>query len=239
MDNHDLYKLTLTILRKEGSGNIIKPDRFTELLKQCHHEYYTQEYDKWDVTQKVHDSLRPFLVVDDTATFTTGVEDLDDLAYSYRHISSARVTTDDTPIDIVTPLEWNYRMDDELTQPTLEDPVMIVDTDALRIRPSSITEAYVTYLKEADNEPFYDYYIDANRNVQWMGVNGATYTLGANEVYRDGTTSGTVTSINRELEWADKDKINILSFIIEKLGVSLQGGITQYALQKESQQNIA
>jgi hypothetical protein len=60
-------------------------------------------------------------------------------------------------------------------------------------------------------------------------------------VYRDGTTGTgtTVTSVNRELEWADKDKINILSFLLEKLGISLSGELAQYAMAKEQTQNVA
>lgn len=240
MTNEDLYKLTLTILRKESRGNIIKPDRFSELLKQCHHEYFNQQIEKFDVSQTVHDSLKPFLVVDDTATFATGVEDLSDLTYTYRNAIGARVTATDAPIDIVTPQEWNYRMDDELTQPTASDPMLVVDTDALRIRPTTVTEGYFSYIKEADYEPFFDYYIDAKRNVQGMPEDaGDTYNLGSGEVYRDGTSAGTVTSINRELEWADFDKIRILSFLLEKLGVSLSGDIAQYAMAKEQQQNTA
>ena len=240
MTNEDLYKLTLTILRKESRGNIIKPDRFSELLKQCHHEYFNQQIEKFDISQTVHDSLKPFLVVDDTATFATGVEDISDLTYTYRNAIGCRVTSNDVPVDIVTPLEWNERMDDELTQPTASNPMMVVDTDALRIRPITVTEGYFSYIKEADNEPFFDYYIDAQRNIQGMSTTyDASYTLNANEVYRDGTSSGAVKSINRELEWEDYDKIRILSFLLEKIGVSLSGDIAQYSMAKEQQQNTA
>jgi len=247
MTNEDLYKLTLTILRKESRGNIIKPDRFSELLEQCHQEYYNQQIEKFDVSQTVHDSLRPFIVENEGLTVTTGSIALDpgtlpgEPSATYRHLIGAYAVTTNARFDVVTPQEWIERQNDELTAPTVTHPIIMVTSDSYKILPATgIVTVYVSYLKEADNEPFFDYYIDCNRNIQWMGVNAATYLLAPDEVYRDGTTSGnTVTSINRELEWADKDKINILSFLLEKLGISLSGELAQYAIAKEQTQNVA
>jgi hypothetical protein len=240
MTNEDLYNLTLTILRKEGRGNIIKPERFTWLLRQCHLEYFNQQYEKFAVSQTISDSLRPFHVGEDEVTFGSGTVALSSLTKSYFHMVSARVSATNNRVDIVMPMEWDERIDDELTQPTVTDPIMGIGETELRILPDSITDVKLSYLKLADEDPFFDYYIDAQRNVQWMGVFGTQYTLQAGEVYRDGTTSPTqVESINRELEWGDQDKVNILSMILEKIGVSLSADIAQYAMAKEQQQNVA
>jgi len=238
MNNGNLFDYVHTILRKEKRGNIIKPDRFSHLLKVCHHEYYNQQVEKFDLSQTVHDSLRPFLVINDSATFSTGVEAIADLTSTYRNMVAAYAGTTNARFDIVTPQEWVWRLDDELTQPTAAKPIMMVDGTNINILPTSITAGYVTYLKEADNEPFFDYYIDANRDIQWMGINAAEYTLQTSEVYRDGTTSGKVVSINRELEWNDFDKMRILDLILQKLGVSLsEAEIVQYANIQQQKAN--
>jgi len=245
MTNQDLYKLALTVLRKESRGNIVKPDRFTYLLKQCHHEYYNQQIAKWDATQTVHDSLKPFLVTHEALTFAAGSHTYSTAgtpptapSKTYRRMVSAYAGTTLAEFDIVTPQEWGERIGDSLTVPTAADPVLLVGPTTFKILPATITTVHVSYLKTADYEPFFDYYIDANRNIQGMSTTyGAAYVLTASQVYRDGTTSGTVNSINRELEWGDHDKVNIFSMLLEKLGVSLSGEIAQYAMAKEQQQN--
>ncbi len=251
MTNEDLYKLVLTILRKESRGNIIKPDRFSYLLRQAHHEYYNQQVEKWDISQTVHDSLRPFLVANEGLTVTTGSIALSpgtplpgtppaEPSATYRNLIGAYVVTTLAKFDVVTPQEWLDRIDDELTAPTVANPIIMATPTTYEILPATgIATAYVSYLKEADYDPFFDYYIDAQRNIQWMDVNGQPYNLQASEVYRDGTTSGDVTSINRELEWADKDKMNILYILLEKIGVSLDPNVAQYGMVKEKQTNVA
>ena len=253
MTNGDLYNLALTILRKESRGNIIKPDRFTYLLKLCHHEYYNQQIEKWDVSQTVHDSLRPFLVHNEVLTFALIVDGsaactltpgLPPAAPSktYRNLVSA-ISNVNSKCDIVTPIEWVHRQDDDITGPSATHPIMMVGSSYLHILPSSVTGATVTYLREATSEPFFDYYIDAQRNIQYL-TPAQVYNLDTSEVYRTGIVDGgagdPVTAISIELEWADYDKMKILNMILEKLGVSLSDqGVAQYSMVKEQQQNTA
>lgn len=86
--------------------------------------------------------------------------------------------------------------------------------------------------------PFFDYYIDSNYKVNYL-YNGQVHTLGANEMYRDGTTAGSVTGVSHELKWRDHDKVNIITMILEKLGIAMQSpDITQYAMALGQKQNV-
>lgn len=240
MNNGDLYDIILAVLKKESKGNIIKPDRFTDLLVQAHYEYYNQQYEKWSGSQAMVDSLKPFLEVDEVWSYTSpGVFDFTDLNATYKHASAARVSIDGVKIEIVTPVEWNEWSGDVVMQGTATHPLMVMLSDGAKVRPSTVDDILFTYLRKADNEPFFDYYADAQNNIQYF-VNGAQHVLLTGEVYRDGTDTGTVTSISRELEWEDFDKINIISIILEKIGVSLQSPeVTQYAMALEQKQNVS
>lgn len=316
MNLGNVWDIVHTILKKEDRGNIIKPERFTHLLQQCHHEYFNQQYEKYAGSQLLMDSMRPFVAFDETITFGSGEESISDLAYTYKHALTARVSSDDAHIDIVTFAEWNEWANDFVMKGTSAYPLMAIDNTKLYISPTSLTAVKFSYLVElgdvkfdsgttnaattnklkdstqnfettievgmtvynttdgttasvtvvdsdiiltldADimgdsekyfiiqddgatnfHEPFFDYYLDANYNVHYL-QNGATYTLGASEVYRDGTSSGKVVGVSHDFKWKNQDRANIVALLLEKLGVAMQSPeIVQYAIGKEQIQNV-
>jgi hypothetical protein len=143
---------------------------------------------------------------------------------------------DDTefiPIDLVTDEEWMFRRNDELTEPTTSYPIARIADDYIYVVPKEINNIFLYYLKQPDT-PYFDYYTDDDYNIQYLAVS-STHVLTTSEVYRDGTASGTVTSISVELEWNDEDKIKILHRILAKMGVSMDEQlVAQYATSKEN-----
>ena len=241
MTNGDLWDMIHTILKKESKGNILKPDRFTDLLQQCHLEYYNQQYEKWAVSQTSLDSMRPFVMIDQSVTFSSGTASLSSTPFDskpYQHLIAAR--TSSGGVDILSAKEVNEWTGDAVMAPSTSYPVMTVDGSNLHIYPNTITAVTVSYLKTADSDPVFDYYIDSNYTVQYL-TNGETHTLTTGETGSGGESAPTeVTGASVELEWGDNDKINIISLILEKLGVSLQApDITQYAMALEQKQNVA
>lgn len=236
-----IWDIVHAVLKKESRGNIIKPDEFTTLLQQCHLEYYNQQYEKWAVSQTAYDSLRPFIVSDESLDTTGGYADLSsDLLTTYKHMIGLRDDNTDNPIDLLTPQQWNQWYGDAVMQGTQTYPVGVLSGVWLYIYPTTIDTVRISYLKDADYDPFFDYYIDANDAVQAMGSYGTAYSLQTGETYRDGTASGSVSSIMRELEWGDQDIVNIVSLLSQKLGVAMQApDITQYAMALQQQQNVA
>lgn len=321
MNNSTLYNLVHTILKKETKGRSITPDRFTYLLQQCHLEYYSQQYEKWAGSQTLLDSLKPFLVVDGSFTFSAASTAISQLSNTYKHLVAARMNSTDYKIEIVTPAEWNEWTDDVVMQGTSRYPIMTVDNSNFIIAPYSAeaqgikvsylvdldgvkfasgtttsttsdrlvdstasftttvevgmtvynttdsTTATISAINSATNLqlssdimtsgeayviiqdddatdfilPYFDYYIDSNKNVQYL-TNGQSITLTSSDTYRDGTAgdgSTVFVGTSHELKWKDGDKMNILSLILEKIGVSLSSmDISQYAMAKEQQQNV-
>jgi hypothetical protein len=140
---------------------------------------------------------------------------------------------DIVPIDVVTDEEWMFRRYDELTKPSSTYPIAKITGEYLYVLPEDIDRVLLNYLKQP-TDPYFDYYTDANYNIQYLAAS-ASYTLQTSEVYRDGTSSGTVTSATVELEWDDGEKIKILHRILAKMGVSMDEQlVAKYATSKEN-----
>lgn len=230
MTNNDVYKYLLSILRKSRKGNALSPSDFTQYLQQANLELFNQEYAKFEATQRVSDSLRPFkatatltvtalTVTESAATLPTAT----DLEYSeYFHIIPT-LLYGTVPVDFVTVAEYLDRKGDTLTAPSTTYPVAYID-NATQIKFDGVTSGSVTmyYIRKPDT-PYFDYYVDANYEVQYLTEGQSTYTLQTGEVYRDGTTAGSgVDSISVELDWNDSDKIKVANIILGYLGVQLE-----------------
>ncbi len=229
MTNNDLYKSLLNILRKESKGLAVSPDAFTDYLKVENLALFNEYCKGIEVSQKVSDALRVFKT-SSTRTLTTGSVSAPS---DYAHLTAMHVGGDTILIDQVTDEEWVFRQDDELTQPTASYPIgRLADTN-IYVLPNTITSITVLYIRNP-TEPYFDYYTDANYKVQYLTA-GQVYALQTSEVYRDGTSSGSVTSISVELEWEDLDKIKILHRILTKFGISMDEQlVAQYATSKEN-----
>jgi len=240
MNNGKIWDIVHAVVKKESRGNIIKPDRFTDILQQCNAEYYNQQYEKWGLSQTSTDSMRPFVVLDETVALTTGSATISTgLASTYKHAIAARNAANEAKIDILTPNNWNEWIGDALMTGTATYPIMTMDSTTIKVFPTTITSIKFSYLK-ASTDPFFDYYIDANYKVQYLTEGQTAYTLQTNEVYRTGATSGSFTSTSVDLEWDYIDIVNIISMILEKLGVGMSApDITQYAMALEQKQNVA
>jgi hypothetical protein len=239
MNNGRIWDIVHTILKKEPRGNILKPARFSHLLEQCNLEYYNQQYEKWSGSQLILDSLQPFIVLDETVTFTTGSANVSGLAEDYKHLIAARHATSDAKVDVVSPNEWNEWIGDAVMKGTTSYPLMTANATALKVYPTDITSLTVSYLRKPTT-PIFDYYYDAQYTVQYLTEGQPAYELQTGEVGSGGETAGTeVTSASVDLEWNDFDIVNIISLVLEKVAISLSApDIAQYAMGLEQKQNV-
>jgi hypothetical protein len=131
--NQSLYKAVLDILRKDIRGEAVSVAEFNAILPVVSHEYFIQQYAKFQQTQKITDSLAPFIKTA-TITLTSGVGYL---PYDYMHligtptysqtVGSATYTRE---IDVVSLLEKDDRATDPITQPTAVYPTAVLGTAA-------------------------------------------------------------------------------------------------------------
>lgn len=237
-DNGQIFNNLNTIIRKEKEGQTISPTQFTELLEMTSWEKANADFNQYEQTQVISDSLNA-LEKSYGLTISSGVGDLTEIA-DYWHILTAthsQGTKSETPIDVLTEVEWPEYIFSDLTSPTLEYPVLTIRNDEVGVSPNTITNVFVRYLKLPDT-PFFDYYYDANDVIQYLQP-GQQYTLQAGEEYRDGTTSGQVTSISVELSFPEGERVQVLYMILEKLGVSLnEQDALEYGMAREQKEEI-
>lgn len=125
--NQSLYKAVLDILRKDERGEAVSVAEFNAILPVVSHEYFIQQYAKFQQTQKITDSLAPFIKTA-TVTLTSGVGFL---PYDYMHLIGSPTylqSTTTRKIDVVSRLEYAERVVDPITQPTTTYPLAILGT---------------------------------------------------------------------------------------------------------------
>ena len=125
--NQSLYKSVLDILRKDERGEAVSVAEFNAILPVVSHEYFIQQYAKFQQTQKITDSLAPFIKTA-TVTLTSGVGFL---PVDYMHMIGSPTylqTTTTRKIDVVSRLEYVERAVDAITQPTTTYPIAVLGT---------------------------------------------------------------------------------------------------------------
>jgi len=125
--NQLLYKAVLDNLRKDLRGEAVSVAEFNALLPVVSHEYFIQQYAKFQETQKITDSLAPFIKTA-TVTLTSGVGYL---PVDYMHLIGTPMylqAADTRKIDVVSRLEYAERVVDPITQPTAIYPIAILGT---------------------------------------------------------------------------------------------------------------
>ena len=236
-NNGQIFRNLNTIIRKEVEGQTISPQQFTELLLLCSWEKANADFFQYENSQVLTDSLRS-LEAEDSVSLTAGVGTLPGdywHALNATHDNTANQGKLITPIDIVSDVEFVEYAHSDLTAPSLFYPVLTIVDNEVKVLPTTIANASLRYLKIPET-PFFDYYVDANDIIQYL-LPEEQYTLQAGEEYRDGTTSGMVTSLSEELSYPEGERVQVMYMILSKLGVSLnEQDAAEYGIVREQKE---
>ena len=235
--NQSLYKSVLDILRKDERGEAVSVAEFNALLPVVSHEYFAQQYQKFQQTQNITDSLAPFITTA-TVTLTAGAGSL---PVDYLHLIGKPLTvTGSYPVDIVTRLEYAERAIDPITGPTATYPIAVVGASTINVYPTTVASITIAYLKDPAT-PKLDYYVTDATNVRTFLAAAATHTVLTGETYPIAATAPTVgatyTSTTVEMEWLAQDRPSILYLFLQKLGVTMNDQLTLEAGFKAQQIN--
>jgi hypothetical protein len=197
-----LYQSVLDILRKDIRGEAVSVAEFNAILPVVSHEYFTQQYAKFQQTQKITDSLAPFIKTA-TVTLTSGVGYL---PYDYMHLIGSPTyvqTTTTRKIDVVSRLEYADRVVDPITQPTTTYPLAILGTADKTSYIGTYTAGGYTnelavfglWIQNGVNRPFL--YFDAGENPfntgDYITLSGGRTSAGVVSAGYDGTHEVVVT----------------------------------------------
>jgi len=212
------------LTKKEQKGNILSGEDFNTFIAISQSEHFDSQKRKAEVTGDITDSLRGFITTA-TLSATAGVLAIPSSPKYAKLLQAYRLdSTTYYPCDLVSQMEKGDRLTNSLTVPTAKNPIVSIEGTNFVFSPTTNSYVKVVYLKRP-TDPFLDFYYDQYRNLVYL-AQGATYTLGISEVYRDGTSSGTVTSQTVEFEWTeDDDIIAIAHNLLVKLGITIPNNL--------------
>jgi uncharacterized protein (TIGR02145 family) len=173
MTNYDIYKLVKFVLRKDDKGypEILK--NFSKLLQQSSLDHFKEQYNIYQQTQEINDSLSPFEVRQAVSGLTTTTTTIT-LPTNYAHfIGMYWIDADgyDRAFDLVTDDEWDVRCGSTITVPSNSYPICKIVNDYLYVKPTFPIPAINGYL--------YNWYAISNANfapTDWIVPTVANYT---------------------------------------------------------------
>lgn len=202
--------------RKQSRGNVITDEMFNTIINAAQSEYMDVEKGKADINSDITGELKPFYVEVTGVSIVGGRYTLQ----NYAKILRVNTLYNDRYVlcDLVTSLEAEMRLGNSLTGPTLKNPFVEEMSSYLFFYPATITTANIKYIREP-NEAFLDYYYDTSGSIVYMDE-GITHKLVYGEEYRDGTTSGTISSQTQEFEWGVPDIMHIFDIVLRMCSVA-------------------
>jgi len=248
--NYLLYKSVLDQLRKDLRGDALTVIEFNQLLAVVNYEYYAQQYEKFQLTQNITDSLKPFISTA-TVALTTGAGTLPSSPSDYLHtvgkptcVETISAVTYTRTIDVITEAEYAERVVDPITQPTTTYPVAVIRGTTITVYPTSITSITLYFLRKP-TAPALDYYLTVATNVRTYMAAAGTHTVATptgTEYYPLAATQpsagATYASQTVELEWGLQDRPSILNMLLHKCGMEMgDTTIAQYELQQQEKNN--
>lgn len=198
----DIYEFVLFRANKEQQGRVLTPEKFNLACKFVDYELMKKWYGlpesyrpgapvpsmAWEITQAITDALVHLKVVmggRDTPMLNVDRDGYADTPSDYLHCSSLSYDMylnqncenpngeeDRISIDVVRDSDWDIRLGDHLTKPTLENPICRINAKYMEFRPKTINYVNFTYLRKP-TPAVLGYTIDVNANIVY---NAATST---------------------------------------------------------------
>lgn len=233
------YDYLNTVLNKDQSGNSLSPDEYNVLLEAHifdfvkakvleHRSFVTQGgTDEVIFTSSLLDSLSTQSV----PTITSGTFPIpNDLLYVESMYGTYNANR--KQIEVVSPTERARRQANAMSKPVAYYPIAIITDTTCRFFPANVTAITLNYVKKP-TIPVYDYYVDANYNIQYLAAS-ATHVLTTGERGSAGQTSGTtVTSLTVELNISEDTHVQFFNYILDKIAIRDRDPLLYQAAQNE------
>ena len=239
MTNEEIWKSILVQIDEDKWGGSFTPDDYNTLIKQVIVDYTNrkaEELYRGEPTKETllsSKSLRP-LIVKETVAPAAGVITLSGLTNTYMNwismVSSAAYQGSIKEIKRVPYEEFDRRQHSVAAKSILHNPIATIDAGTIRILPNNIASVEFTFVK-LPAIPFFDYYIKAaisNYEITYLAA-GGSHTLGAGEVYRDGTAAGLVNSITVEIDIDQSFHFEIVNEMLKKVADKMRDQVIAQA----------
>jgi len=243
MDISEIYETCNYISNKHKSGNAFTPNQFNSLIELLNRDFFKKKVEESGYfenrqSMSYNDALRGSknlhkFIVNETIAIAGGT------TYTFAYPLGASDADTDVLIEFITEAEYQDRIGDSVLAPAADCPIAMERGDNIEVKPDSITNVNLSYYR-FPNDPFLDYYVDANGLRQWLSA-GATHTWSNGETDSSGTSHNAGdadwSSLTVELEYGKGVHMDFLNEILSRVGIRLKEPmITQYTEQMKQEQ---
>ena len=199
----EIFSLIEYIGNKDFSGNVIPPDRFNQLIKVVSIEHFREKYglpeeyqpgrpipaEFADITIKNTDDLKAFkmplfgrAVANGILGYPGDYAHRDTFVYNFSKTINSVATIFPRPIEVLREAEFASRNGNYTKRPTTYNPICVLRSDGVHIRPITITSVDMFYYRFPVDPVFlYDeadgYITDKVGSVQFEFPKDEGYTL--------------------------------------------------------------
>ena len=224
----EIYTLVKFIANKDFDGNVVTPERFRSLIKVVNIDLFRNKYglpeeyqpgrpipmEHADITLKNTDDLKTFKVYIPNTPVNAGVLPFpsnyahrDTVSYSFTKTINGVATVLPKEVEILREAEFASRTGNYTKRPTTANPIGVVRSDGIHIRPLTIVAVDFNY---------YRWPVDPVFN----------YVLGDGYITYDASTS-------TEFEWVKDEHYTLTKMILSLVGINLrEQQVIQYAESK-------
>lgn len=213
----DMFSLIKYITNKDFAGNIITPERFNELIKVVNIDLFRNKYglpeeyqpgrpiptEFIDISLKNTDDMKVFKVrlpnrsvVNGVMTYPANYAHRDSVVYNYSKTINSVITTLPRPVEILRESEFASREGNYTKRPTTQNPIGVMRSDGIHIRPLTIAGADLNYFRWPTDPVF-------------------SYTVGDGVVNYNASTSV-------QFEWPVDEHLTLVSMMLKYIGVNLR-----------------
>jgi len=213
----DMFSLVKYIVNKDFDGNVITPARFKLLAPVVNIDLFRKKFglpeeyqpgrpvplEYADITLKNTDDLRPFKKYSEGLSVTNGI-----MSYptDYAHRGTITYNLSKTingtarilprPVEILREEEFESRLGNYTKSPTTNNPIGVIRSNGIHIRPITITAVDFSYYRWPIDPEF-------------------GYTEGDGYITYDSSTSV-------EYEWPADEHITLVRMMLQYIGVNLR-----------------
>lgn len=163
-----IYNLIQFIVNKDFDGLVVTPERFNLLIKVASIEHFRNKYgipeeyqpgrpvpnEYADISIKNIDDLKAFkqrlpnrTVANGVMTYPTDYAHRDTVVYNFSKTINGVATTLPKPVEILREAEFAAREGNYTKRPTTSNPIGILRSDGIHIRPITITGCDLNYYR--------------------------------------------------------------------------------------------
>jgi hypothetical protein len=212
-----MYELIKFITNKDFTGTVITPERFKELIKVTNIDLFRNKYgipeeyqpgrpipiEFVDITLKNTDDLKAFKMFLPNTPVTNGILPFpvnyahrNSIVYNFTKVINGVSTSLPKGVEILREAEFAERTGNYTKRPTISNPIGVVRSDGIHIRPITITAVDYSYYRFPVDPVF-------------------SYTLGDGFITYDAPGS-------TEFEWPEDEKLTLTMMILKYVGINLR-----------------